>query len=47
MKGLILFGTDGVAEGVAEDRIDFDGTGRRGGISVFGSHDGTTILLIV
>jgi hypothetical protein len=45
MEFLVLFGTDGVAERVAEDRIDCDRTGRRGGISVSRSHDETVILL--
>lgn len=46
MKCLVLFGADGIAEGVAEDGIDLDGTGRRGWIRVSGRHDENTETVI-
>jgi hypothetical protein len=45
MKRIVLRGSDGVAEGVAEDGIDFDRTGRRGGIRVSGGHDGNGVVI--
>jgi hypothetical protein len=45
MKRIVLRGSDGVAEGVAEDGIDFDRTGRAGGIRVSGCHDGNGVVI--
>ena len=39
MKSLVLFGADGVAEGVAEDGINLDRTRWRCWIHIFGRHD--------
>lgn len=46
MKSLVLFGTDGITEGVAEDGINLDRTRRRGWIRVWGRHDEDAEMLI-
>ena len=38
MKCLVLFGADGIAQGIAEDGINLDRFGLRGGRGVVGHH---------